>query len=230
MSTASAPSASSAATVSAPNASSTAARTVPAHPTPGYSTPGHPTSGHPTPGHPTSTRATSGTGRGERWRRPFRTPVRGFAFAGPAADHLDGARAIAPGTAARLVREPDNPADALAVAVWVCAEAGAPWRAGYLDRAVAARLAPRLDRGLDVEATIEGWTHEPDGRWQRPLLCLVPRHQDVTAPEHTDGIAARTRSHAGVVAPSHAPPTPSAGRDLTSRMPGVRRRRVQAGR
>ncbi len=99
----------------------------------------------------------------------FHTPVRGYAFAAvppPATAVLD------PGTPVILLREPENPADALAVGVWLT-ESGRPrWRLGYLDRTVASRIAPRLDAGAQVEAVLAGWVDEPDGRWQRPLLHL----------------------------------------------------------
>lgn len=101
---------------------------------------------------------------------PFLTPVRGHAFAssppGPAAPVHHGA-------AARLAREPQNPADPLAVAVWATGR-GTPWRIGYLERAVAARVAPRLDGGATVTATLAGWWDEPEGRWVRPVVALQP--------------------------------------------------------
>ncbi len=106
--------------------------------------------------------------------RAFRTPVRGHAFAG----HPSGAASLRGGEAASLVREPANPADPLAVAVWVDA-GGTPWRVGYLDRGVAARLAPRLDRGARLSARIDGWVTEPDGRWHRPLVLVVPESPPV---------------------------------------------------
>lgn len=108
--------------------------------------------------------------RGRHGFLPFLTPVRGHAFAsappGPAAPVHHGA-------AARLHREPENPADPLAVAVWATG-GEAPWRIGYLERAVAARVAPRLDDGTVVTATIAGWWDEPHGRWARPVVALQP--------------------------------------------------------
>lgn len=99
----------------------------------------------------------------------FHTPVRGYAFAAvppPREAVLDV------GTPVALIREPENPADPLAVGVWLL-EAGEPrWRLGYLDRTVASRIAPRLDAGTEVEAVLDGWVEEPDGRWRRPLLHL----------------------------------------------------------
>jgi hypothetical protein len=98
-------------------------------------------------------------------RDGFRTPVRGHAFAARPPDGLpaDAGRDV------RLVREPANPRDALAVAVWIAART--PWRVGYLDRAVAARLAPRLDAGERLTARLDGWVDAPGG-WRRPLLAI----------------------------------------------------------
>jgi hypothetical protein len=115
------------------------------------------------------TRLTTAGRRPDVALRPFRTPVRGHAFAA----RPPGVQAPHPGQVARLEREPDNPADRLAVAVWAEHD-GAWWRVGYLDRGVAARIAPRLDRGLRVDARVDGWVAEPRGRWRRPVVLLLP--------------------------------------------------------
>jgi hypothetical protein len=115
------------------------------------------------------TRLTSAGRRPDVALRPFRTPIRGHAFAA----RPPGVGAPHPGQLARLEREPDNPADRLAVAVWAEHD-GAWWRVGYLDRGVAARIAPRLDRGLRVDARVDGWVAEPRGRWRRPVVLLLP--------------------------------------------------------
>lgn len=118
---------------------------------------------------------TPGTATGCRPLRPFHTPVRGHAFAcRPAAGApLDRSPLT-------LRREPDNPADPHAVAVWADG-GGAPWRVGYLDRAVAARLAGRLgDRDQPLRVTFAGWWEEPDGRWFRPVVRVVDPVSDVT--------------------------------------------------
>lgn len=108
--------------------------------------------------------------------RPFRTPVRGHAFAPcpPAAVSPE------PGRPVSLRREPANPADPLAIAVYVEADGAEDggWRIGYLDRGVSARLAPRLDAGARFRGVLEGWVSEPDGRWQRPLLSVAPVGDD----------------------------------------------------
>lgn len=108
---------------------------------------------------------------------PFLTPVRGHAFASAPPGV---AAAVRHGAAARLVREPDNPADPLAVAVWAT-DGGTSWRIGYLERAVAARVAPRLDDGATVTATLAGWWDEPTGRWTRPVVALQPHDVPRTA-------------------------------------------------
>ena len=110
--------------------------------------------------------------------RRFSTPLRGHAFAGPVPPDALGA-----GRAASLVREPDNPADPLAVAVWVSDDQRRAWRLGYLDRTVAARLAPRIDAGSAVEAVLDGWVEEPGGRWERPLVRVTVAAE----PEHSRG-------------------------------------------
>ena len=132
--------------------------------------------------------------------RRFRTPLRGHAFAGPIPPE-----ALETGRGARLVREPRNPADPLAVAVWVEDDDAHPHRIGYLDRTVAARLAPRIDAGADVTAVIEGWLEEPGGRWERPLLRV--------------DIAAGPAEHSGGAETVHA--------EVWGRPPGVRRRRIE---
>jgi hypothetical protein len=131
--------------------------------------------------------------------RTFRTPLRGHAFAGPTPPE-----ALEPGRPATVTREPGNPADPLAIAVWVEDAEGRRWRVGYLDRTVAARLAPRIDGGAEVRAVLDGWLAEPGGRWERPLLRL-----DITA-----GPAERDRSSETL----HA--------EVWGRPPGFRRRRV----
>lgn len=127
--------------------------------------------------------------------RRYRTPLRGHAFAGAVP-----AEVLVDGSAVELVREPDNPADPLAVAAWLVADDGRSWRIGYLDRTVAARLAPRMDAGTPVTAHLDGWVPEPGGRWERPLIRLEVAQQ------------------AGSV---------QAG--LWGRPPGVRRRRLPPG-
>jgi hypothetical protein len=110
--------------------------------------------------------------------RPFRTPVRGHAFAPRPAGPGD---TLPDDEVVELRREPANPADPLAVAVYAVGAVGAPWRLGYLDRSVAARIAPRMDAGMSFGGALDGWVGEPDGRWQRPLLLVLPDEETGTA-------------------------------------------------
>lgn len=56
-----------------------------------------------------------------------------------------------PGEAVRLVREPDNVHDPMAVAVFSCRGV----RVGYLKRERAAWIGSKIDRGYDVRAIVE---------------------------------------------------------------------------
>jgi hypothetical protein len=130
----------------------------------------------------------------------FHTPVRGYAFAAVPPPRT---AVLEAGSPVLLIREPDNPADPLAVGVWLLENGRPRWRLGYLDRTVASRIAPRLDDGVEVDAVLDGWVEEPDGRWRRPLLHLRPMGDDA------------------------APAGPGAlRRSLRRQPPGVQRRRV----
>lgn len=153
----------------------------------------------------------------------FRTPVRGHAFAARHPEH----QPPHPGQPARLVAEPGNPADPHAIAIWVGDER-AEWRIGYLDRGVAARVAPRLREGLRVSARIDGWTAEPDGRWHRPVVLLRPEaRQDTLEVPLREALArsrAERRREQGVDHPaSEGRPRERGGR-VWGRPPGVTRR------
>ncbi len=131
----------------------------------------------------------------------FHTPVRGYAFA---ALPSGGSADLEPDTPVALRREPANPADPLAIGVWLADVDGPRWRLGYLDRTVAARLAPRMDAGAEVEGVLHGWVEEPEGRWRRPLVRLR-----ITLPE-----------------PARTAPTLGRRPSLRSVPPGARRRRL----
>jgi hypothetical protein len=155
--------------------------------------------------------------------RAFRTPVRGHAFAaGP-----PGSGVPHPGARARLEREPANPADPLAVAVWLENPTGPAWRIGYLARGVAARIAPRLDAGLALDARVDGWIAEPDGRWDRPVVLLLPEPAADPGPDAAQLIPTSPTSPTGPAAPSPVS-TGTAGAVRSSgvwgRPPGVSRR------
>lgn len=140
----------------------------------------------------------------------FHTPVRGYAFA---AVPPPRSAVLEPGTPVALLREPENPADPLAVGVWLLEGDRPRWRLGYLDRTVASRIAPRIDGGEEVEATLDGWVEEPDGRWRRPLLHLRTRPA-LLSMQAADGPAAGSGSEVS-------------RRSLRRQPPGVQRRRVR---
>ena len=144
--------------------------------------------------------------------RAFRTPVRGHAFA----PRPPGTTGPLPGQPARLIREPGNPADPYAVGVWICDRPGG-WRIGYLDRGVAVRLAPRLDDGAELMVEVEGWTSEPEGRWKRPVVVVVPGDAD----DANDVTGRATAADEGNGDPR--------ARGLWGRPPGVARRVVRRG-
>jgi hypothetical protein len=160
--------------------------------------------------------------------RPFRTPVRGHAFAAAP----PGVTPPHPGQEALLQREPENPADPLAVAVWT-EQQGRWWRVGYLDRGVAARVAPRIDDGLSVDARIDGWVAEPKGRWRRPVVLLLPegarpfppgtRAEDTLRPAASEAPDTAPVTATDVAAEDGPPPT-----RLWGRPPGVSVRPVGA--
>jgi hypothetical protein len=147
--------------------------------------------------------------------RAFRTPVRGHAFSA-----VPPTEAPAPGQPAELTREPGNPADPWAVAIWTGSTGGGRWRVGYLDRGVAARVAPRLDAGARIAARVDGWVEEPEGRWRRPLLLLLPEPPADRARD--DGGHDGRGSAARRVTRTAEPARPS----TWGRPPGVRRRQL----
>lgn len=96
----------------------------------------------------------------------FRTPVRGYRFAArpPGADHPGRGQGVL------LHHEHGHPMDEWAVAIWTRSAQGIPWRIGYLERSVAARVGPRIRSGTRVIGTVVGWMTEPGGRWRRPVI------------------------------------------------------------
>jgi hypothetical protein len=108
--------------------------------------------------------------RSRRGFVPFHTPVRGYRYAPrpPGAAHPQAGQGVG------LRRETGHPRDPWAVAVWIRSHDGVPWRVGYLERAVAARLGPRLDAGERIASRVAGWAPEPDERWWRPVIVVEP--------------------------------------------------------
>lgn len=116
----------------------------------------------------------------------FRTAVRGYRFAArpPGADHPHTGQPIL------LHHERGHPMDASAVAIWTRSGHGIPWRIGYLERSVAARVAPRIRAGRRITGEVVGWMAEPDGRWRRPVIEVdrtdVDEPADVVEPDVLD--------------------------------------------
>jgi hypothetical protein len=79
--------------------------------------------------------------------------------------HYDGGLLweLPPGTPLRLVREPDNKHDALAVQVWVNDR-----MVGFVPRAANVDVAWALDGGVEVKAVFAGW--RPD---MEPAMQIV---------------------------------------------------------
>ncbi len=140
---------------------------------------------------------------------PFRTPVRGHPFAA----RPPGASRPRAGQRATLRREPTHPIDPWAVAVWLDTAGGPSWRIGYLDRAVAARLAPRMDReGLQVHAVVDDWWPTADADHERPVVLLRP----AAAQAAPDGTPVR-RAASAAGAPAVTGDRHAASRDERSR-------------
>lgn len=114
----------------------------------------------------TEHRSTQAATRPTSEAQRFRTPVRGYRFAArpPGADHPRRGQGVL------LHHEHGHPMDEWAVAIWTRSADGIPWRIGYLERAVAARVGPRIRRGARVTGTVAGWMTEPGGRWRRPVI------------------------------------------------------------
>lgn len=93
------------------------------------------------------------SGIGER--DSFPTKVMGVSFEG----RQDRVAGLVPGLKLELKRQPDNPADPNAVAVWY-----GGWQIGYLRKQIAKHLAPLIDGGATYTAGIEHVTGGKDGK------------------------------------------------------------------
>ncbi len=85
-----------------------------------------------------------------------------------------------PGTPVRLVREPDNPHDPNAIAIY--ADTGRN-KAGYVPAARAKRLAKLLDAGVDLVAiSVRGTGRGTDGPAPHILICERALYEHLTRP------------------------------------------------
>lgn len=100
----------------------------------------------------------------------FHTKLAGVTFDG----RQDVAERLSPGVPLRLVRQPDNPHDANACALFdVHGE-----QVGYLNRRLAAVLAPAIDRGVVYDVEVTDVTGGDEGR-SRGVNVLVSRRDAV---------------------------------------------------
>ncbi len=88
-------------------------------------------------------------------RDSFPTKVMGVSFEG----RQDMVAGLRPGQELELRRQPDNPADANAIAVWY-----GTFHIGFLRKQIAKHLAPLIDGGLRYAARIEHVTGGADGK------------------------------------------------------------------
>lgn len=105
-----------------------------------------------------------------RSRTAYRAGLHFFILRGTAYNAVAAkAGRFTPGTPVRLEREPNNPHDANAIAVYA---AGAPAKSGYVPRGTAKRLAKLLDAGADlVGITLRGSDAGEEGPNPQVLVC-----------------------------------------------------------
>lgn len=129
-----------------------------------------------------------GSERARDRRGRFRTPVRGYRFAArpPGADHPHAGQPVL------LHHERGHPVDEWAVAIWTRSEDGIPWRIGYLERSVAARIGPRVRNGHRITGDVVGWMTEPDGRWRRPVIEVDRTDVEDAADVHGEAQSRKT--------------------------------------
>ena len=87
--------------------------------------------------------------------------------------------AFTPGRPLRLVREPDNPSDTNAVAVY---DAEGTLHVGYLPKEDTTRIAKKLDAGKDLRC-YSMWEEIEDGRRVQLRLLLLGENASVAVPE-----------------------------------------------
>ena len=121
----------------------------------------------------------------------FHTKLAGVTFEG----RQDVIGRLAPGTPLRVVRQPDNPHDANAIALF---EAHGD-QVGYFNRRLAAALAPVIDAGVEYDVEITDVTGGEAGR-SLGVNVLVTRRADVTGLAEEEAVAAR-RAELGMLSP-----------------------------
>jgi single-stranded-DNA-specific exonuclease len=104
----------------------------------------------------------------------FHTKLAGVTFEG----RQDRVARLGPGTPLRLVRQPDNPYDQ-----WACAVFDPTGdQVGFLNRRLAAALAPAIDRGADYDVSVTDVTGGQD-KGSLGVNVLVERRSETLGPE-----------------------------------------------
>jgi hypothetical protein len=112
------------------------------------------------------------------------------------AERRDGCASLDVGEAVVLEREPDNPHDGNAILV--LAQGGS--ELGYVPRELARQMAPLMDAGADVEATVKKLLTTAEG-YTLPVVISTLRRGDTSAPETSRPSASATRSAAAASRP-----------------------------
>jgi HIRAN domain-containing protein len=100
---------------------------------------------------------------------PVQTVVVGTKFRGAVA--IEAAGRLRKGDALRLEREPENPFDPNAIAVYY-----AGLKIGFIPKLVNPRLAPLMDRGEQLEGVVEAAAVIRDGKVRtEPKITVRPR-------------------------------------------------------
>jgi single-stranded-DNA-specific exonuclease len=122
----------------------------------------------------------------------FHTKLAGVTFEG----RQETLERIAVGTPLRLVRQPDNPYDANACALFD------PHgdQVGFLNRRLAAALAPSVDAGVDYDVEVTDVTGGDGGR-SLGVNVLVSRRDAVESDDEQETVRAERRAQLGALAP-----------------------------
>ncbi len=118
----------------------------------------------------------------------FHTKLAGVTFE----DRQDVVARLAPGVALRLQRQPDNPHDANATALFDPLGD----QVGFFNRRLAAELAPALDAGLELDVEVTGMTGGEDGRSWGVNVLVSHRREDADG----DAVEAAARRRAELAA------------------------------
>ncbi len=112
----------------------------------------------------------------------FHTKLAGVTFEG----RQEAVARLAPGTPLRVVRQPDNPHDANAIALHDAHGA----QIGYFNRRLAGALAPVIDAGVEYDVEVADVTGG-DGRRSYGVNVLVTRRPDASDVVGQEALAAR---------------------------------------